>query len=504
MLNVSRKPKSHRTVLARDCRVGGVVLRPYVPHGMKRIGLGRYRAAAIEPVADPVAVPPAEITPAEEETPDTVIEDSEDEVGSPPDSDASEDRFASCEATGNEVIIPATEGFANPADSDMAGDSGFWTTVSQKRPASSVTVSVKRTQQAPSKSAAVSPMSDIRNGGPNVFLEVPELAACSADHRAILWEIAVDTRKPVDQRKRFCRWTSDLRFIGLRDEDFKTAMEFCRKKFPNQEASPPPPQFTNIVVSWYPYEWPNDAVATALSGYGVVKSVRHQVWPGLPDVSTGSRIVSMVRTKEIPRFVSIKGVRCKVWYRGQPLRCDICRAIGHKSAACPDRGRCLRCHKEGHFARTCPDAWNKASAPTVPSVAAPGDEAVQPLDSDVVVPPPPAGSVDEVSALSASDVNVADPTPPEPVDTAMECGDVFPPASQGPLDSQGYLNEDVVDPIVVVSGQGASVPSSDIDSSESGVKLYDEHFSQLDEVASVTSSVVQGILSNGDILSDQK
>ena len=242
-------------------------------------------------------------------------------------------------------------------------------------------------------------------------------------------------------------------------------------------------------------------MATALSGYGVVKSVRHQVWPGLPDVSTGSRIVTMVRTKEIPRFVSIKGVRCKVWYRGQPLRCDICRAIGHKSAACPDRGRCLRCHKEGHFARTCPDAWNKASAPTVPSVAAPGDEAVQPLDSDVVVPPPPAGSVDEVSALSASDVNVADPTPPEPVDTAMECGDVFPPASQGPLDSQGYLNEDVVDPIVVVSGQGASVPSSDIDSSESGVKLYDEHFSQLDEVASVTSSVVQGILSNGDILS---
>ncbi|XP_022808005.1 uncharacterized protein LOC111345018 [Stylophora pistillata] len=178
-----------------------------------------------------VAVPPVKSTPAEEETPDTAIEDSEDEVGSPPDSDASEDRFASCETTGNENIISATEGFANPADSDMAGESGPWTTVSRKRPASSVPVSVKRTQQAPSKSPVVSPMSDIRNG-PDVFLEVPELAACSADHRAILWEIAVDYRKPPDQRKRFCRWTSDPRFIGLKDEDFKTAIKFFNKKFP--------------------------------------------------------------------------------------------------------------------------------------------------------------------------------------------------------------------------------------------------------------------------------
>lgn len=189
--------------------------------------------AAIEPVADPVAVPPAEITPIEEETPDPVIEESEDEVGSLPDSDASEDRFASCEATVNEVITPAAEGFANPADSDMAGDSGSWTTVSRKRPASSVPVSVKRTQQAPSKSAAVPPKSDIRNGGPNVFLEVPELAACSADHRAIMWEIVVENRKRVGQRKSFAHWTSDPRFTGLTDNDFKTAMEFCRKKVPS-------------------------------------------------------------------------------------------------------------------------------------------------------------------------------------------------------------------------------------------------------------------------------
>ncbi|PFX13250.1 hypothetical protein AWC38_SpisGene22684 [Stylophora pistillata] len=139
---------------------------------------------AAEPVVDPAAVPPCEISLAEEGSTDPVIADSEDDACSLPDSDASEDRFASCDAGNNDVIIPAAEGFASPADTDMAGDSGLRTTVSRKRPASPVTVS------APSKSAAVSPESDLLNGGPDVLCEVPELAACSADHRAILWEIA--------------------------------------------------------------------------------------------------------------------------------------------------------------------------------------------------------------------------------------------------------------------------------------------------------------------------
>ena len=46
-------------------------------------------------------------------------------------------------------------------------------------------------------------------------------------------------------------------------------------------------------------------------------------WRGMPDVFSGSRVVRMVREegkeegnppreKEIPRFVSINGIRCKV------------------------------------------------------------------------------------------------------------------------------------------------------------------------------------------------
>lgn len=182
---------------------------------------------------DPAAVPPSEISLAEEGSTDPVIADSEDDACSLPDSDASEDRCASCEVASNDVIIPAAEGFASPADTDMAGNSGSWTTVSRKRPTSSVPVSVKRTQQALSKSAAVPPKSDIHNGDPSVLCEVPKMAGCSVDHRAIVWEIVVDYRKPPSQRKTYGQWTSDPRFIGLRDKDIEAALAFCNKKFPS-------------------------------------------------------------------------------------------------------------------------------------------------------------------------------------------------------------------------------------------------------------------------------
>lgn len=116
---------------------------------------------------------------------------------------------------------------------------------------------------------------------------------------------------------------------------------------------PPPPQLTTVVISWFPFEGSNEAIGTALSGYRSVKVVRNQVWPGRPSVSTGSRIVQMVIRKEILQFIAIRGVRCKVWYRGQPLQCGMCRKMGHRSVECPLKGKCFKCQKEGHLARDC-------------------------------------------------------------------------------------------------------------------------------------------------------
>ena len=96
-----------------------------------------------------------------------------------------------------------------------------------------------------------------------------------------------------------------------------------------------------------------DKVKEALKFFGDVKEVKHQQWTNVPGVYTGTRLVSMVRKHEIPRSIKIDGVNCRVWYRGQPLVCDICHD-NHKAADCPLKGKCRRCHEAGHFVRHCP------------------------------------------------------------------------------------------------------------------------------------------------------
>ena len=84
------------------------------------------------------------------------------------------------------------------------------------------------------------------------------------------------------------------------------------------------PTAQNILIYHFPYEEDDARLKTFLSPFGKVLSIRCQHYPGMPDVSTGTRIVCMIREKAIPRNLNIGSIRVKCWYVGQPIECDIC------------------------------------------------------------------------------------------------------------------------------------------------------------------------------------
>lgn len=90
----------------------------------------------------------------------------------------------------------------------------------------------------------------------------------------------------------------------------------------------------------------------------------------------------MVLHSTLPRSLTIDGYSCRVWYKGQPLICNLCNIQGHKSAVCPNKDKCRRCGEQGHFARNCSrDLSSSREDPVAPP--APSDGAGAEPGSDV-------------------------------------------------------------------------------------------------------------------------
>ena len=97
-----------------------------------------------------------------------------------------------------------------------------------------------------------------------------------------------------------------------------------------------------------------------------------QTYLSKPSVYTGTRLVFMNLDFTPPRYLIVRGIPCRLWFRGQPLICNLCGKQGHKSADCPDKDKCRRCGQVGHFSRYCPNPWGLNPSHGAPSSVSDG------------------------------------------------------------------------------------------------------------------------------------
>ena len=143
-----------------------------------------------------------------------------------------------------------------------------------------------------------------------------------------------------------------------------------------------------VYVHYFPVEGDDALIRDELGKYGEVINIKHQSFSGIPGLLTGSRVLTMVLSDPVPAEFRIDGYPVRVWYKGIPPFCQICKISGHKAADCQFNGKCRRCGSPDHKAHACARPWGQSAVPM--EVAAP-----------VVVPGPPETVVPAVSDSSA-------------------------------------------------------------------------------------------------------
>ena len=183
-----------------------------------------------------------------------------------------------------------------------------------------------------------------------------------------------------------------------------------------------------VYVHYFPAEGDDALICDELRKYGEIVSIRQQNFSGIPGLLTGSRILTMVLSDPVPAEFRIDDYPVRVWYRGIPSFCQICKVIGHKAADCRFNGKCRKCGSPDHKAHACVRPWGQSVVPN--EVAVP-----------VVVPDPPGTVVPAVSDSSAILDEGVDET--VEVDEAADGEDVA--AVSDAVEEDEVADEDVVE-----------------------------------------------------------
>ena len=201
-----------------------------------------------------------------------------------------------------------------------------------------------------------------------------------------------------------------------------------------------------VYVHYFPAEGDDALIRDELSKYGEVIGIKHQNFSGIPGLLTGSRILTMVLSDPVPAEFRIDDYPVRVWYRGIPPFCQICKVNGHKAADCQFNGKCRRCGSPDHKAHACARPWGQSVVPmevAVPVVVPGPPETVVPavsdssaiLDETVVEDEAAVAVATEDEAVKDDEVTVVDVPVAEEVQASSAPVSVLPVAVPGPCGS---------------------------------------------------------------------
>ena len=143
--------------------------------------------------------------------------------------------------------------------------------------------------------------------------------------------------------------------------------------------------YSFVYVHYFPVEGDDALIRDELGKYGEVINIKHQSFSGIPGLLTGSRVLTMVLSDPVPAEFRIDDYPVRVWYKGIPPFCQICKISGHKAADYQFNGRCRRCGSLDHKAHACDRPWGQSAVPmkvAVPVVVPDPPETVMPAVSD--------------------------------------------------------------------------------------------------------------------------
>ena len=174
--------------------------------------------------------------------------------------------------------------------------------------------------------------------------------------------------------------------------------------------------YTMVYVHHYPAEGDDALLLEQFRRFGKIVATKHQHFSGRPSLLTGSRILTMSLSQQIPAEVFVDSYPTRVWYRGMAPFCQICKSMGHKAAYGEHNGKCRECGEAGHLARACPSrrggrAWGVVPVPA--SAAPPADaQSFPPLGAPAVSAEADVPVISEtISSMEAEDSQVSSGPP---------------------------------------------------------------------------------------------